>query len=714
VKHRLIADCRELNQFCLPEKFTLENIQAIFPLLRKNWFAVKLDLKDAYFHLGLKENLKQFIRMQVGTQLWEFQAACFGISTLPKIFMSLMRVLQKLWRSKGLMAFVYLDDIILIGSSESLVKRQLQFMLETLCAAGFQINQKKSIFLPCQRLQHLGFIIDFQRGQLEVPPPRLKTIRKELGKVMVAQRLSCRKITSILGQIRCYLPALPFLRLVTQELLKFSQLNVEKGWDFLVNIPWALKQEIRDLKQFLQPDLGRPFLTKPMHFLHSDSSTWAWGGGGGQHRKCFHSRILEREKCFTYQRQGTYGCSGNHKGIRQTWRGGFPKCGQSGGFKLLKQVGGGKGISKQNSAATVQMVLDQQYSNSCSVGSIRKNVGRPLDQVEPRQGGLYPLPLTVPKNLGSLQKRHHPLSGHVCFPRKHTTKKFCVSVAPCSGPADRRPEVRLVGSGGGLRQPPLENNHGMVGQDVPQQKHKLSFGDSHVGFKCLVAPVNQNVQTRVQDVNNPTNRRNVQRLLGGLNAKAKMAPSLHCCFRFLLEQQQMSPGDVQAVLDQQTNLARYDRAFRKLYAILENKGLEPLQAAAGDIVSSLMHLNKLSPSEARNAFAAMSLLPGFHHLSFHPLLKHVKRSWNNTVQKYSTFWDPLPILKTLQRDKSLRDLSVIELRIRIILLFRLLALHRGIDLARTQRTLSRVQEKMFILLQRKGWRSPRWEQHFKI
>jgi hypothetical protein len=66
--------------------------------------------------------------------------------------------------------------------------------------------------------------------------------------------------------------------LVTQELLKFSQLNVEKGWDFLVTIPLELKQEIRDLKQFLQPELGRPFLTKPMHFLHSDSSTWAWGG----------------------------------------------------------------------------------------------------------------------------------------------------------------------------------------------------------------------------------------------------------------------------------------------------------------------------------------------------------------------------------------------------------------------------------------------------
>jgi hypothetical protein len=31
VKHRLIADCRELNQFCSPEKFTMETMATIFP-----------------------------------------------------------------------------------------------------------------------------------------------------------------------------------------------------------------------------------------------------------------------------------------------------------------------------------------------------------------------------------------------------------------------------------------------------------------------------------------------------------------------------------------------------------------------------------------------------------------------------------------------------------------------------------------------------------
>jgi hypothetical protein len=57
-KHRLISDCRELNQFFTPQKFRLDNIQAIFPYLQKGWWAAKLDLKDAYFHLPLAAGLK--------------------------------------------------------------------------------------------------------------------------------------------------------------------------------------------------------------------------------------------------------------------------------------------------------------------------------------------------------------------------------------------------------------------------------------------------------------------------------------------------------------------------------------------------------------------------------------------------------------------------------------------------------------------------------
>ena len=69
-KHRLICDCRELNQFFQTKNFRLDHIQTIFPFLRQNMWAAKIDLKDAYFHLELGNQLKRFMRLQVGDQIW--------------------------------------------------------------------------------------------------------------------------------------------------------------------------------------------------------------------------------------------------------------------------------------------------------------------------------------------------------------------------------------------------------------------------------------------------------------------------------------------------------------------------------------------------------------------------------------------------------------------------------------------------------------------
>ena len=53
IKSRLIADCRQLNQFLETKHFKLDHCKQIFPALRKGMWACKVDLKHAYFHLRL-------------------------------------------------------------------------------------------------------------------------------------------------------------------------------------------------------------------------------------------------------------------------------------------------------------------------------------------------------------------------------------------------------------------------------------------------------------------------------------------------------------------------------------------------------------------------------------------------------------------------------------------------------------------------------------
>ncbi len=126
-----------------------------------------MDLKDAYFHLPLGENLKSFVRIKVTNKIWEFQGACFGLSPLPQVFMLLMKTFLRKWRSEGLICFVYLDDILLLATKKNDVKTS-SLMGQDFVRAGMKKNIPKSVLEPVQTIQHLGFIIDL-KGELKVP-----------------------------------------------------------------------------------------------------------------------------------------------------------------------------------------------------------------------------------------------------------------------------------------------------------------------------------------------------------------------------------------------------------------------------------------------------------------------------------------------------------------------------------------------------------------
>ena len=237
MKHRLISDCREINQFLETQRFALDNIQNILPFLQKGQWAGKIDLKDAYFHLGVHPRLRPYLRMQVGERTWEFQAGCFGLNIMPQLFIQLMKTFQTKWRRNGILVFVYLDDILVLGTSKKVLESHLGTVTQDLVSAGFKINLEKSVLQPCQEVIHLGFNLNLKEGCLQLSPSRLKTVRKELGKIVVAKKMSTRKMAAILGKVRSFLVALPFLRAFTDQLCKFVQQGALEGWNSVHPIP---------------------------------------------------------------------------------------------------------------------------------------------------------------------------------------------------------------------------------------------------------------------------------------------------------------------------------------------------------------------------------------------------------------------------------------------------------------------------------------------
>ena len=126
-----------------------------------------------------------------------------------------------------------------------------------------------------------------------------------------------------------------------------------------------------------------------------------------------------------------------------------------------------------------------------------------------------------------------------------------------------------------------------------------------------------------------------------------------------------------------------------------------------ETASWLLKMAKISPHEARNAYSALLLIPGWEPLRFVPLIKACKKEWNNSGAKYAEFWDAKTILQKLLCE-PLAWQDVQQVRNRAIILLRLLHLCRSIDLARAWRRASPYQG-LWLWLQRKGARRPSFE-----
>ena len=125
----------------------------------------------------------------------------------------------------------------------------------------------------------MGFTIDFKNACLRVHPEKLKVVRRELGKLVTHQKMTCRRMAAILGTVRSFLYAIPTLRAFTDLMVRFVDLHLQVGWDQPQEIPQLLVDQVKQVKDLLQNWPGRPFLNStPERHLHSDASNLGWAG----------------------------------------------------------------------------------------------------------------------------------------------------------------------------------------------------------------------------------------------------------------------------------------------------------------------------------------------------------------------------------------------------------------------------------------------------
>ena len=144
-------------------------------------FLASLDLKDAYFQIPIHGSSRKLLRFMSEGTIYQFRALCFGLSTAPQVFTRVFAAVSAWAHSRRIGLLRYLDDWLVLSSSEKKAKQAVQSLLSLCHTLGIVINEKSDL-VPLQTAKYLGMTIDTGAGKVF---PSLARVEKFLS---VAER----------------------------------------------------------------------------------------------------------------------------------------------------------------------------------------------------------------------------------------------------------------------------------------------------------------------------------------------------------------------------------------------------------------------------------------------------------------------------------------------------------------------------------------------
>ena len=153
---RMCIDYRSLNSNTITDSWPLPRIDEMLARLRGAKYFSKLDLRDGYHQVPVKESdrFKTAFTCRYGT--FEFNVMTFGFKNAPAHFQRSMNLLFADLLDECVL--VYMDDILIYSKTASEHRDHVKQVFARLNAKGWHVKQKKcALFLPA--VEFLGHVV---------------------------------------------------------------------------------------------------------------------------------------------------------------------------------------------------------------------------------------------------------------------------------------------------------------------------------------------------------------------------------------------------------------------------------------------------------------------------------------------------------------------------------------------------------------------------
>ena len=306
---RPVIDLSHLNEFVQLTRFKMETVASVLFSVREGDFLASLDLKDEYFQIPILLSSRKLLRFTSGGTVYQFRALCFGLSTAPQVFTRVFAVVSAWAHSHGI-RLRYLDDWLVLSSSEREAKQAVQSLLSLCRTLGIVIKEKSDL-VPSQTAKYLDMTIDIEAGKVFPSLARVEKFLTVAENFCTMDAPPAQLWQMILGHLASLERLFPHGRLRMRTLQRHLKAHWSPESDppsLPVPLPWEVR---RDLSWWMVRDhllMGVRFGTPaPELHLYSDAFSSGWGahlldqhvsGVWSDQEKLLHINLLEMKALF--------------------------------------------------------------------------------------------------------------------------------------------------------------------------------------------------------------------------------------------------------------------------------------------------------------------------------------------------------------------------------------------------------------------------------
>ena len=265
----------------------------MFAKLGGTKFFSTIDLRSAYYHIGLTRESQVKSAFVVPMGKWQFKRTPFGLSQAPAYFQLLI---DQVLMGCGDFAMGYLDDIIMFSRSEEEHLQHLEEIFKRLRHFDLKMKREKSSFFK-EHIQYLGHLVSEQG--FKPLPEKLEAIHN------MPHPKTPKEVKQFLGLIGYYRKFIPRFSDLSRPLTRLTQHDSKFDWT-----PQCQKS-FNHLRELLMeyPILRYPD-PKKGYTVFTDASGIGWSGVLTQEYPDEKGRIKHHPICYV---------SGQFRGSQLNW-----------------------------------------------------------------------------------------------------------------------------------------------------------------------------------------------------------------------------------------------------------------------------------------------------------------------------------------------------------------------------------------------------------